>query len=207
MRVKICGLTRMQDAFLARDLGAWALGFVFAPKSKRRVAPEIAREIVVETHARCVGVFVDQTDELLSMIPDIPFAGVQLHGKETPDDCRRVRGNFGGFIVKALRMEKEDDLSVIESYRDCVDYILVDSCVNGAFGGTGVTGDWDLAARAAGFGVPLILAGGLNAGNILEAAARVPFFAADLCGGVESAYGVKDEGKMRELFAKMEKMT
>jgi phosphoribosylanthranilate isomerase len=200
VRVKICGLTRMEDAALAQRLGAWALGFILYPQSKRYVRPEAAREIVLESRARCVGVFVNQTDEAIEIARHVPFAGLQLHGDETPDDCRRVRDNFGGFITKALRPETEADLEAIDGYKDCVDYLLIDTPAQGEYGGTGKACDWGLAASAAGRGVPLILAGGLGPGNIAEAEARVPFFAADLSSGIESAPGVKDAAKMEILF-------
>lgn len=194
MRVKICGLTRAEDAALAHRLGAWALGFIFYPPSKRYIEPAKAEEIIVglPAGAKAVGVFVNQ-------VPNVKgLAGIQLHGDETPEDCAKARAGFDGFVIKALRPENENDLGQIARYKDVVDYILVDT--PGAYGGTGKTGDWALAARAVGMGVPLILAGGLDAGNIREAARQVPFFAADLAGGVEAAPGIKDAGKMKELF-------
>lgn len=204
MRIKICGLTREEDAALAEKLGAWALGFILYPGSKRFIPPMAAKKIVAARRAPCVGVFVNQTDEALAVARDIRFKGLQLHGDETPDDCARAKAASGCFIVKALRPETEKDLEKIAHYADAVDYILIDAAVKGAYGGSGVTADWELAARAAGIaaelGVPLILAGGLDAGNIRAAAEKVPFFAADLAGGVESSPRVKDEGKMRELF-------
>lgn len=200
MRIKICGLTREEDAALAEELGAWALGFILYPESKRFIAPKAAQKIIARRNAPCVGVFVNQTDEALTLAQDIPFAGLQLHGDETPDDCARVKDSFDGFVVKALRPETAVDLGQIAFYKGAVDYILVDAAVKGAWGGSGVTADWSLAASAAKMGVPLILAGGLEAGNIAAAAARVDFFAADLASGVEAAAGVKDAGKMRALF-------
>lgn len=194
MRVKICGLTRAEDAALAHDLGAWALGFIFYPQSKRYIEPAKAEAIIagLPAVAKPVGVFVNQ-------VPDVKgLAGIQMHGDETPGDCAKVRASFDGFLIKALRPEKEKDLAQIALYKDVVDYILIDT--PGAYGGTGKTGDWELAARAAGMGVPLILAGGLKADNIAEAARQAPFFAADLAGGVEAAPGIKDAQKMKELF-------
>lgn len=200
MRIKICGLTRQEDAVLAQYLGAWALGFIFYPQSKRFIKPDAAHGIVAAVKTPCVGVFVNQTDEALRVTKDLSLGGVQLHGDETPEECARVKKEFGGFVIKALRPETAADLGAIERYRGAADYILLDTAAQGEWGGSGKTGDWALAAKALHHGLPVILAGGLNAGNIAAAAAAVNFFAADLSSGVEKSPGVKDEEKMRALF-------
>lgn len=202
MRVKICGLTRLEDAQLAQSLGAWALGFIFYSKSKRYITAESAAAIIGMLHpaAQPIGVFVNQTEEALSVAKTAGLKGIQLHGDETPQECATVRANFQGILIKAIRPEKEADLASITGYRGIVDYILIDSAAGGQYGGTGHTGDWDVAKKAASFGIPVILAGGLGPGNIGAAISAVAPYAADLSSGVEQSPGVKDHTKLHALF-------
>jgi phosphoribosylanthranilate isomerase len=200
MRVKICGLTRKEDALLAQQLGAWALGFIFYPKSPRCVSVNAVKTILEGIIAPSVGVFVNQVDKAPVIAEVANLAGIQLHGDETPEECRQVRKNFNGFIIKALQLKNEKDLAQIDAYKDHVDYILIDAMHKGQYGGTGQTADWSLAARAA-RKAPLILAGGLTSENILKAAAEVSPYALDLSSGVEASKGIKDAKKMRTLFA------
>lgn len=201
MRVKICGLTRKEDAELAQGLGAWALGFIFTPKSKRHITPENAAPIVASLDAPAIGVFVNQTDDAIEIAGKIGLKGIQLHGDETPEECQKARANFSGILIKALRPQNENDLAAIETYKDTVDYVLLDAAAGGQYGGTGHTGDWGIAAKAAAFGIPVILAGGLDAQNIAKACAQVRPYAADLASGVEASPGVKDPGKLKALFS------
>ncbi len=198
-RVKICGLTRLEDAQQAQDLGAWALGFIFYPKSKRFVTAEAATAIIPKLTTQCFGVFVNQTDEALALAKSIPLSGLQLHGDETPDECRKARANFSGTLIKALRPKSREDLAVIAAYKGIVDYILLDAAADGHYGGSGATTDWQLAQDAKVYGVPVILAGGLNPDNI-AAAAKAGADVLDLSSGVEAAPGIKDPAKMKALF-------
>jgi phosphoribosylanthranilate isomerase len=202
MRVKICGLTRAEDAALAQELGAWALGFVFYPQSKRHIDAGQAATIIqsLPKPVLAIGVFVNQTDEALAIAKQAHLGGVQLHGDETPEDCKKVKQNFSGLVIKAFRPETENDLSAIHSYKGTVDYILLDAAAPGQWGGSGKTTDWALAAKAATFGIPLILAGGLTAENIRAADRQVKPFALDLSSGVEISPGIKDTGKLKGLF-------
>lgn len=202
MRVKICGLTRAKDVLQAQSLGAWALGFVFYQKSKRYIDRQQAEIIIpaLKKPALAIGVFVNQTDEALEIARQIHLGGIQLHGDETPDECKKVKQNFSGLVIKAFRPETENDLNAIHPYKDAVDYILLDAAVSGHYGGTGKTADWKYAARAAKFGIPLILSGGLTAENILAAARQVSPFALDLSSGVEASPGIKDPDKLNALF-------
>ncbi|MBI1216765.1 MAG: phosphoribosylanthranilate isomerase [Alphaproteobacteria bacterium] len=206
MHVKICGLTRAQDALLARKLGAWALGFIFFEGSKRNIAPESAREIIAQLPkpAPTIGVFVNQTDRAIETAKALGLNGIQLHGDETPEDCRRARQETGCFVIKALRAKSEDDVARIGDYRGAANYILLDAAAaDGSYGGTGEKADWSLAARAVREypDLPFILAGGIKADNIAEALAAVQPYALDLSSGVESAPGVKDANKLAALFA------
>jgi len=203
MKVKICGLTRLEDALYAQRQGAFALGFIFYPPSKRFITPEAAQRILTQLPAdsQPVGVFVNQTDEAFAAARNLPLKGLQLHGDETPDDCRRLRDAFGGFIIKAFRIKNDADMEAIAAYEDAVDYILIDAAVDGAYGGTGRLANWELARRAADFKKPLILSGGITPDNVVKAARAVAPFAVDLAGGVESAPGIKSQDKIEQLFA------
>lgn len=202
MRVKICGLTRAEDAKAAHDLGAWALGFIFYPKSKRFITAQDAKNIISALPAsQPVGVFVNQTDEAIGIAKNAGLKGIQLHGDETPDDLRRIRATFSGTIIKALRPKTEADLQAIDDYRGLADYILLDAAVGNEYGGTGHTGDWSLAQKAATFGIPIIVAGGLGPDNINAAHAQTSPYALDLSSGVEAAPGIKDHAKLQALFA------
>ena len=205
-RIKICGLTNLADATAAQDHGAWALGFIFYPKSKRYITSADAANIIPALNAQCFGVFVNQTDEALQLAKTLPLAGLQLHGDETPDDCRKVRANFGGVFIKALRPKSKDDLAVIADYKGIVDYILLDAAADGHYGGSGQTADWALVQDAASYGVPVILAGGLTPDNI-TAAAKSGAYALDLSSGVEAAPGRKDHDKLKALFSAVEGAT
>lgn len=209
MRVKICGLTRAEDAKAAQDLGAWALGFIFYPKSKRFIDAAAAKIIIatLPSAARPIGVFVNQTDDAISIAKDAGLKGIQLHGDETPDDLRRVRAAFSGIIIKALRPKTEADLAVIEDYKGLADFILLDAAVGNEYGGTGHIGDWSLAKKATAFGIPVIVAGGLGHDNIAAAYAQTNPYALDLSSGVESTPGVKDHDKLKALFANIKGTT
>ena len=202
MKVKICGLTRLEDALCAHTQGAFALGFIFYPKSKRYITLDDAKNLLAQLPADAapVGVFVNQMDEAIGAVKNLPLKGIQLHGDETPDDCRRLRDAFGGFIIKAFRIKADADLEAVTAYEDVVDYILIDAAVDGAYGGTGQLANWDLARRATDFKKPLILSGGITPDNIVEATRAVAPFAVDLAGGVESAPGIKSHDKIKQLF-------
>jgi phosphoribosylanthranilate isomerase len=202
MKIKICGLTRVEDALYAQQQGAFALGFIFYPPSKRFIPMNNAQTLLAELPAEAapVGVFVNQPEDMAQAVQSLPLKGIQLHGDETPDDCRRLRGMFDGFIIKAFRIKNGADLDAIAAYEDVVDYILLDAAVDGAYGGTGQLADWDLARRAVDFKKPLILSGGITPDNIAAAARAVRPFAVDLAGGVESAPGVKSHDKIKQLF-------
>jgi len=199
MRVKICGLTRKEDALLAQQLGAWALGFIFYPKSPRWVSGSAVKTILEGITTPAIGVFVNQTESVLDIAAEAGLSGIQLHGDETPEECRRIRKNFDGFLIKAIQLKEKKDLQQIETYKDDVDYILIDATHNGQYGGTGQTADWSLAALAA-KQASVILAGGLNDKIILAAAAQVSPYALDLSSGIETSPGIKDPIKMHNLF-------
>jgi phosphoribosylanthranilate isomerase len=199
VRIKICGITNLKDALLAAELGAHALGFIFYPKSPRKVEPDAARTIIAQLppFVLTVGVFVD---EELATVRDLA-AGVgldliQLHGNEPPDYCR----GLGRRVIKAFRVRDESSLLEIEKYQGAAQAYLLDTYKPGQVGGTGETFNWDLAREAQECG-SIILAGGLTADNITQAIRTARPQAVDVASGVEAAPGKKDPEKLRAFFA------
>lgn len=207
-RIKICGLTRPEDAALAAGLGAWALGVIFAAESPRRVSPEQAREVFTgaggaspETAPLRVGVFVNaDLEEIESAVRTCSLDAVQLHGEEDPGFCRMVRDRLGVAVIKAIRVSGPE--SVAGVVRFDTDYVLLDTYHPERRGGTGETFDWTLAAtlpEAVRTG-RLVLSGGLGPDNIAAALAAVGPHALDVSSGCESSPGIKDAEKLRKLF-------
>lgn len=196
-RVKICGITRLEDALLAVELGASAVGFVFWPQSPRAIDEVRARTIAdaLPPAITTVGVFVDQPVDVVRRIADSArLQAVQLHGHE-PNDY------IGGLLHPAIKAVAVDDTFVPEGL-DALPpevTVLLDAHDPVRRGGTGRTIDWTKAAAAAARR-PVFLSGGLTPGNIAEAIARVRPYGVDLSSGVESAPGIKDHDRLRELF-------
>jgi phosphoribosylanthranilate isomerase len=204
--VKICGITRAEDADLAAELGASALGFVFWPGSARYISQESARAIV-RRHAgkvKSVGVFVDQSPEEVTHIMDTVGLDVaQLHGGESPEYCRDiVRRSLpkpGGRrqVIKAIGLQ-DGEPAVLDAF-DPEMLILIDAHDPSRYGGTGRTVDWN-AARQIAASRKTILAGGLNPENITRAVAAVRPYGVDVSSGVEAAPGVKDASRLKRFF-------
>lgn len=200
MFVKICGITRAEDAEAAVEAGATALGFVFWPKSPRFIDPFRARTIVatLPPFVTMVGLFVDQPAEYINGVASLVRLGaVQLHGDETPRSAAGIRPP----IVKAYGVTAED----AEDAEDRLARwprsvtLLLDAYDRERRGGTGRTIDWAAAARIAA-ARRVILAGGLTPDNVAEAIARVRPFGVDVSSGVERSPGIKDRAKIRALF-------
>ena len=192
VRVKICGITNLGDALLAVESGADALGFVFFKGSPRYVSPDDAARIVrdLPPFITTVGVFVDEKPEEVDRVMSRAAIDVaQFHGHEPPEAC-----SLGRKIVKAIRVKELKDLEPLKQYR--VSAFLLDAYAPDAFGGTGQIFNWDIAVEAKQFG-KVILAGGLNPGNIERAVARVRPYAVDVSSGVEETKGKKDHRKIR----------
>ncbi len=204
-RVKVCGITRPEDAEAADRAGADAVGLIFAPSPRRidlRQATAIER--VLSPWIVRVGVFVDAG--LAAMDRAIAAARLdvlQLHGRETPEFVRKVREEFGLRIVKSVRVGDGLDVVRLDEYE--VDAFLFDTYVPGRAGGTGKTFDWDLAVPWA-RRVRLILAGGLTPENVGEAVRRVRPYGVDVASGVEREPGVKDHTKMQRFIANVRQM-
>ena len=203
--VKICGITRAQDAELAAGLGANALGFVFWPSSPRYITAQAAKAFAANVPATVlkVGVFVDQPlDAVAHMMDEVGLDVAQLHGHESPEYCRELKDKYvvSGFsrtLFKAVAMSGNGVVKIAEFDPDVV--LLVDAHDATRFGGTGKTVNWDSAREIATMR-RTILAGGLNAANVKLAVRSVRPYGVDVSSGVESAPGVKDPNRLRAFF-------
>jgi phosphoribosylanthranilate isomerase len=200
-RVKICGITRHEDAELAVELGAWGLGFILWPGSPRAADPAVAAGIarVLRRRTQLVGVFVNPTlDDVAHAADAIGLTHLQLHGDEGPAFCSEAGRRTGCRIVKAVRVSSGADLQALERFH--TDLHLLDTAADGLRGGSGRTWDWALAAQRRS-SVPAILSGGLTAQNVGAAIAAVRPWAVDVASGTEAAPGVKDPDKLRAFHA------
>lgn len=196
MRVKFCGITRLEDAEEAARLGAWAIGLNHWEGGPRQVDPAIAAEIGAALRRRLevVGVFVNSPiDEIVRAAEDESLTIIQLHGEEGLEFCREVSRRTGAPIIKAIRVRSRADVQAARAFR--VDYHLLDAHRPGAPGGTGETFDWDLLTGRR-TKAQMILAGGLRPENVAEAIRTVHPFAVDVASGVEASPGVKDHALM-----------
>ncbi len=195
--IKICGITNLDDALAVAENGADALGFIFYPKSTRYVSPEKAKEIIenIPGEITRVGVFVNHhADEIKEIVEFCSLNLVQLHGNETPEYCRQFPVSI---LIKAFSPRTESDLQTLKDYP--VRAILVDAHDPGLYGGTGKTSNWELASKIR-ESHPLILSGGLNIDNIMEAIETVHPNAVDINSGVETSPGKKDHNKIRKII-------
>lgn len=201
-RFKICGLTRLEDAELSVELGAWALGVILWPGSERACDPADAQLIArrMKRRAEVCGVFVNQPlDEVAALVDALGLTMVQLHGDEGPSYCGEVKRRTGAKVMKAARLRAKEDVQALDAYR-LVDFHLTDTYKAGKWGGTGDVFDWDLLATRLSR-VPLVLSGGLHAGNVADAIAATRPFAVDVASGVEASPGVKDHEQLRAFAA------
>lgn len=201
-RAKICGITRLEDAEAAAELGAWAIGFILWPGSKRACDPAMAAAIArrVRRRVQLVGVFVNPTlDEVAHAADAIGLTHIQLHGDEGPSFCTAVAGRTGCRVIKAAQVRSSADLRDLERFR-LVDLHLLDSWAEGQRGGTGRIGDWRLLAQRRSK-VPALLSGGLTPENVATAVAAVRPWGVDVASGVESSPGVKDHARVEAFLA------
>jgi phosphoribosylanthranilate isomerase len=198
VRVKICGITNSEDASKAVELGADALGFIFAP-SPRRIRPEEARRIIaaLPPFVIPVGVFVNEEPATIMKVAGTCGLGlVQLHGDESTAVCAELMPR----TVKAFRIKNEHSLGRIKPYLGNVKALLFDTYSEEMRGGTGRTFDWSVAAKGQKLGLPLILSGGLSPTNIAAAITTVRPYAVDVNSGIEERPGKKDHRLMRALM-------
>jgi phosphoribosylanthranilate isomerase len=199
IKIKICGITNLDDALAAAGAGADALGFNFFRKSPRYVEPEKAAEIISQLPPLImpVGVFVNEREEKIREIQSLTcMQSVQLHGDESPEFCQR----FGNRVIKAFQVKDKESLKHMAHYR--VGAFLLDSYHDSLRGGTGATFDWHLAVVAKTFG-RIILAGGLTPENIAEAVKLVQPYGVDVAGGVEREKGIMDHAKLKKFITEV----
>ncbi len=203
-KLKICGITGLDDALASIDCGADYLGFNFYPQSPRYISPDDARSIIekLPDGITAVGIFVNRSspEEVIEIMNSSGVRLAQLHGEESVEYCRRVGA---GRVIRALRTGPGFDVDSILDYPAVA--ILLDAFDQRLYGGTGRVADWSVAAEAA-KKVRLFLAGGLSPENIVAAIRAVEPFAVDVNSGVECAPGVKDHQKLKELRKEMKKL-
>lgn len=195
-KIKICGITNLEDASLAAELGADALGFIFYRGSKRYVDLEVAADIILRMppFLTKVGVFVNQElDEILDIVEKTGINAAQLHGDETPEFCSSLNCT----VIKAIRVKDSSDLENLAQYP--VQAILLDTYSDVEYGGTGKSFDWEILDN---YSIPenIILSGGLNPDNVAEAVRVVKPYAVDVSSGVEAEPGKKDHEKLKKFI-------
>ncbi len=201
-RVKICGITRIQDIKSVVDAGADAIGFVFFPPSPRNVSVELAQELVkyVPAYVQTVGLFVNaSSDEILEVLKTVSLDVIQFHGDETPEQCQEIAKLIGRRWYKAIQVKPDlDVISTIKQYQQVgASAMLLDAWHPELKGGTGHSFDWSQFPQ---LDIPLILAGGLKPENIENAIKTTKAYAVDVSGGVESAKGIKDQQLIEQFM-------
>ncbi|MHB8622862.1 MAG: phosphoribosylanthranilate isomerase [Sulfuricaulis sp.] len=196
-RVKICGITRLEDAVAAAQAGADAIGFVFDPKSPRHIHPDQALKITraLPPYITVVGLFVNAAPDMIEgVLQHVPLNLIQFHGNEKPEQCRRYHRSY----VKAIHMQADIDLNEqVRLYSDATG-LLLDTYRAHTAGGTGRTFDWGQVPGDV--GKPLVLAGGLTPENVGAAIRQVRPYAVDVSSGVEQTKGVKDAKKISDFI-------
>jgi len=204
-KVKICGITNLEDAELAVELGAWALGMIFYEGSPRRCSPAEAQRIAARLRRRVelCGVYVNaHLDDLVASSEELGLSMLQLHGDEGPAFCAEAGRRTGARVIKAAQVAAAGDVRDLARFH--VDFHMLDArpraaARQGLRGGTGETFDWRLLSSRRSQ-VPLILSGGLNDENVGEAIALTHPFAVDSASGTEAAPGRKDRKKLRDFI-------
>lgn len=201
VKVKICGITSLEDAQLAAAFGAEMLGFNFYLKSKRYVLPEKVRGFVehIDDSIIKVGVFVNPSvEEIAAVRTTADLDAIQLHGDETTDFIAKLREKMDVRIIKAVRVGTEIDLDAIRAFG--ADDLLLDAFSPAEYGGTGRTFDWKIIGNSPDLRANLFLAGGLIPDNVAEAIRTVRPYAVDVASGVESSPGKKDPKKLEAFI-------
>ncbi len=201
VKVKICGITNLEDASIAVELGANALGFIFAP-SPRQITPQKARAIIraIPPFVKTVGVFVNEAPATIrEVMQHCGLDLVQLHGDESPGLCDELMP----CTIKALRIKDESSLQTSQPYHGKVRALLLDTYSKEKAGGTGKTFDWNLAIKIKKMGIPIILSGGLGPSNIALAIHTVRPYAVDVNSAVEKCPGKKSHILIKALMAEL----
>lgn len=202
-RIKICGITRVEDMMDAAHNGADALGLVFYDKSPRHVSAQQAAKLAdaIPPFVSLVGLFVNASAaEVLEVMQAVPLDVLQFHGEEEPEFCAQ----FGRPYLKAVRVKAGVNLVQYAARFASAQGLLLDTFVDGAHGGTGASFDWALIPND--LPLPVILSGGLNAGNVAGAIAQVRPYAVDVSSGVEASKGIKDAAKIVAFIKEVGRM-
>jgi len=203
IKIKICGITNIQDATLAASLGADYVGFNFYKDSPRKVSAKAAKEIIAALPGFVIpaGIFVDEpVQELVTTVKKCGLKIIQLHGSESAAYCKEAASLCSLPVIKAFRVADETTLTAMQGYLDSADYFLLDASAPEAPGGTGMVFNWDIAVKAKELNKPFFLAGGLTPGNIAEAIEKVRPFGVDTASGVERLPKRKDYEKMKSFI-------
>jgi phosphoribosylanthranilate isomerase len=202
VRVKICGITRVEDALCAVEQGADAIGLVFYDQSPRNVSINQAIEIAnhIPAFVSVVGLFVNAEPSFINeVITNAKIDLLQFHGDETPEECASYSLPF----IKAIRVKSDTNLVQYAKEYSAAKGLLLDAYAEGVAGGTGHVFDWNLIPKQ--LAKPIILAGGLKADNVAQAIQQVMPYAVDVSGGVEASKGIKDAAKiaafMRQVYS------
>lgn len=212
LRIKICGITQVDQATAIAQLGATALGFICVPQSPRYITPDqlqaITRQVQAETTAKTIGVFADAPlEQVAEVAAAAHLSGVQLHGQEPPEFCRQLRQMLPGIeIIKALRIRDLATLTQVEPFQSVVDWLLLDAYHPQLLGGTGQTLDWTWLSQFTPT-CPWLLAGGLSPDNILQALHLLQPQGIDLSSGVELTPGIKDLQRVEQLFTHLGRLS
>lgn len=207
-KVKICGITNLEDALVSAKFGADALGFNFYVKSPRYITPENAREIVEQLPENVlkVGVFVNESlEKIIEIAQTANLDALQLHGEETPEFARELKQKTSLEIIKAFRVSPEFKPEDVLKYE--TDAILLDAYNPKEHGGTGETFDWEIAKKVQEIFPKMYLAGGLNHDNVHLAVRSINPFAVDVCSGIEGTKGEKDKVKLINFLTKSKVQT
>lgn len=199
VRVKICGITRAQDLHAACEAGADALGFVFYDRSPRHVSAGLAAALLRELppFVQSVGLFVDAAPAFVeAVLREVPLDLLQFHGNETAVEC----GRYGRPWIKAVRVGRDTDLLKYAADFAGARGLLLDAFVPGVPGGTGERFDWSLIPPQ--LPLPVVLSGGLDPANVVDAVRTVRPWAVDVSSGVEAAKGIKDAHKVAQFIAR-----
>ncbi len=202
-RVKICGITNEDDALMVAGFGADAIGIVNIEESRRFTDIGKAEDIfrgLPPFISRVLVASPEDIDDVRDM-EGIHADCIQLHGEESPEFIREIRKNSDLLIIKQIPVTGEESIEQARIYADLADAILLDTKVGGSMGGTGTTHDWSISRRIVeSIDKPVILAGGLNHDNVMEAIKEVKPYAVDVASGVEAEPGVKDPEKVRRFI-------
>jgi phosphoribosylanthranilate isomerase len=197
VRVKICGITRVNDALIAVDQGVDAIGLVFYGPSPRNVSINQANEIAnqIPAFVSVVGLFVNAEPNFINEVTSkVKLDLLQFHGDESPEQC----ANYNLPFMKAIRVKSDTNLVQYAKDFSAAKALLLDAYIDGAVGGTGQVFDWNLIPKQ--LIKPIILAGGLNVTNVAQAIQQVRPYAVDVSGGVEASKGIKDPAKIAEFM-------